>query len=47
MTVVGVMEDDGEIIMIPAGEGMVESLSVEFNCRMGAEGKIKRLIEEY
>lgn len=47
VTVAGVMEDDGEIIMIPAGEGKLEYLSVEFNRRMGAEGKIKRLIEEY
>ena len=41
------MDEDGETVMVPVTEGKVEYLSVEFDGRMGAEGKVKRLLEEY
>ncbi len=47
LTVAGVMDEDGETVMVPVTEGKVEYLSVEFDGRMGAEGKVKRLLEEY
>ncbi len=47
LAVAGVMDEDGETVMIPVAEGNVEYLSVEFDGRMGAEGKMKRLLEEY
>lgn len=47
LTVAGVMKEDGEMVMVSVSEGKVEYLSVEFDSRMGAEGKIRRLMEEY
>lgn len=47
LVVTGVMEKKGEVAMVPVDEGNIEYLSVEFDNRMGAEGKIKRLMEEY
>ena len=46
MTVAGVIEKEGDFLMMPAKEGNIEQLSVEFRNRIGAKEKIKRLIEE-
>lgn len=46
-TVAGVVDKDGEALMVSATEGSIEYLSVEFDRRMEAEGKMKRLMEEY
>jgi len=47
MTVAGVVGKKGEALMVPAADGRVEYVSVEFDSRAGARGKVKRLLEGY
>lgn len=47
MMVAGVIEKEGEILMAPVADGRIEYLAVEFDSRIGAEEKVKRLLEEY
>lgn len=47
MAVAGVIDKEGEILMAPAADGRIEYLAVEFDSRIGAEEKVKRLLEEY
>lgn len=46
MTIAGVIEKEEDFLMIPAKEGTIEQLAIEFRSRIGAKEKIKRLIEE-
>lgn len=46
MTIAGVIEKEEDFLVIPAKEGTIEQLAVEFRSRIGAKEKIKRLIEE-
>ena len=41
LTVAGVMDEDGETVMVPVTEGKVEYLSVEFDGRSGGGGEGK------
>lgn len=47
MIVAGVIEKEGEVMMVPAIDGRIEYVAIEFDGRAGAEGKMKRLLEEY
>ena len=47
LMVSGITKKDKEAVILPPAKGMVEYLSVEFDRQMGAQGKIKRLLEEY
>lgn len=47
LMVAGVIHKEDNVLMIPATEGNVEYLSVEFDSRKGAEGQLKRLMEGY
>lgn len=44
--VAGVIEKEGDSLMIPMEEGEIEGLAVSFGCRAGAEEKMERLMSE-
>ncbi len=46
MVVAGVVDTDGDILMVPVTEGRMEQVAVEFKGRMGAKEKMKGMIEE-
>ncbi len=44
MTVAGVIEKDGDVLMIPVKDGNVEQMAVEVKGRMGAKEKVEGLL---
>ena len=44
--VAGVVENQEDIMMIPVKDGQVERIALSFDSRMGAEEKMRQVMEE-
>ena len=44
--VAGVVENQEDIMMVPVKDGQVERIALSFDSRMGAEEKMRQVMEE-